>query len=73
MDGVQPVLLSSGLSSVFVMILYMTYKIFRHSRCKSNCCGKRVSFDIDLEEKLLKTNSATSIENEMDSSFKGIQ
>jgi hypothetical protein len=58
------IIASSGLSSVLVMTGYVIYKIFRHSRCKSNCCGKRMTLDIDLEESLLK--KSTSRENEMD-------
>lgn len=61
------VVASGGLSGILVLTGYITYKLFRHSRCKSNCCGKRMSLDVDLEETLLKkSNNGNTVENEVE-------
>lgn len=31
-------------------ILYVVWKLFKHSRCHSHCCGKEASLSVDLEE-----------------------
>jgi len=36
--------------SLVMMIVYMLYKVFKHSHCKSHCCGAKTQIDIDLED-----------------------
>lgn len=49
--------IAGGSSGAFVGFFYIIYKIFKHSRCVSSCCGYKSSLSIDLERGL---NSDTS-------------
>ena len=41
----------AGVSSGGVVgVLYVVWKLFKHSRCKSACCGKEASISVDLEK-----------------------
>ena len=40
----------SSLSSMVLMIGYIIYKVFKHSRCKSVCCGHKTEVSVDLQE-----------------------
>jgi len=31
-------------------LLYVIWKMFKHSRCRSNCCGRESSLSVDLEK-----------------------
>jgi len=31
-------------------IIYVIWKLFKHSRCRSVCCGKEASMSVDLEK-----------------------
>lgn len=45
----------AGVSSAMTMVLmagYMIYKLMKHSRCRSVCCGNKTEVQIDLEESL---------------------
>jgi len=39
----------SSLSSLVLMIGYVIYKVFKHSRCRSVCCGNKTEVSVDLE------------------------
>ena len=42
-------LITAGASSGMIAVLYALYKIFKHSKCTSKCCGRSVEMSIDLE------------------------
>ena len=35
-------------SGGILAIVYITYKLFKHSSCRSNCCGIKSSLQVDL-------------------------
>lgn len=37
-------------SGTVVGIVYVVWKLFKHSRCRSVCCGKEASVSVDLEK-----------------------
>jgi len=42
----------TNVSSVGTLVLaigYMIYKVLKHSRCKTLCCGNKTEVQIDLE------------------------
>ena len=41
-------LINAGITSGIVSILYAMYKIFKHSSCSSNCCGRKSNMEINL-------------------------
>lgn len=47
MDGFIDVL-TGGLSGLILTSAYLIYKIIKHARCKSSCCGYNSSIVIDL-------------------------
>ena len=44
------IIAAGGVSGGVVAVMYMAWKIFKHSRCKSSCCGKDASMSIDLDK-----------------------
>ena len=50
MDG--QAIAQSGISAGIVAILYALYKIFKHSDCTSSCCGRKTSFELNLNSPL---------------------
>jgi hypothetical protein len=40
--------ITSGISAGVTALLYIIYKLFKHSSCTSNCCGKKSEIHIDL-------------------------
>lgn len=44
---------TSGVSAGIVAILYALYKVFKHSRCTSTCCGWRNSMNVSLSSPFL--------------------
>ena len=53
--------ISSGITGGIIAIVYVAYKVFKHSACRSKCCGQVTEMQIDLEKGLLqsKGNSNT--------------
>ena len=47
--------LSGGATGVVLSIVYITYKLCKRSACRSSCCGAVSSFQLDLEEGLLRS------------------
>ena len=47
MDASSAVL-SGGVSSIIVAIVFGLYKIFKHSSCKSHCFGQEIDFQSDI-------------------------
>ena len=45
--------------SLVMLICYMVYKIFKHSHCRSVCCGSKTQIDIDLEDQSPATRQLT--------------
>jgi len=46
------VLTTAGLSTTFLLVIGMLYKIYsvvNHKRIRSNCCGKKLVASIDIE------------------------
>ena len=43
---------AGGSSGAIVGLFYIIYKIFRHSSCRSKCCGIKSSLSVDLEKGL---------------------
>lgn len=41
-------LINASITSGIVSIIYALYKIFKHSKCSSNCCGRISGISIDL-------------------------
>ena len=41
----------SSVGTLVMAIIYMIYKVVKHSRCRSLCCGNKTEVQIDLEEK----------------------
>jgi len=41
-------LINASITSGIVSIIYALYKIFKHSKCSSNCCGRTSDVSIDL-------------------------
>ena len=50
-------LLGGGTTGVVVAGVYIIYKCFKKSSCRSNCCGVKSSLSIDLEKGLVSENS----------------
>ena len=44
------IIASGGVSGGVVAVMYMAWKLFKHSRCKSACCGHEASMSVDLEK-----------------------
>ena len=44
--------IAGGSSGIILGIVYLVYKVFKHSSCASNCCGQKSSLSIDLEKGL---------------------
>ena len=49
MDNVDSILAGVGSGGV-IGLIYIVWKMFKHSRCRSHCCGKEASMSVDLEE-----------------------
>lgn len=45
---IQQTLLNGGVSGGIVALFYFTYKIFKRSRCSSNCCGYKNDLEVSL-------------------------
>lgn len=41
-------LLTGGISSSIIAILYVAYKLCKKSRCRSSCCGYSIETDVSL-------------------------
>jgi hypothetical protein len=41
---------AGGVSGGVIAIIYVVWKLFKHSRCKSACCGHEAAMSIDLEK-----------------------
>ena len=41
-------IISSGVTGAIIAILYVLYKVCKHSSCNSNCCGKKSSIEVNL-------------------------
>ena len=39
----------STVSTTILLVGYMIYKVLKHSRCRSLCCGNKTEVQIDLE------------------------
>lgn len=39
----------SSVGTLVMAICYMIYKVVKHSRCRSLCCGNKTEVQIDLE------------------------
>ena len=52
MDNAETILAGIGSGGV-IGLIYIMWKIFKHSRCRSRCCGKEASMSLDLEEGLV--------------------
>ena len=46
-------LASSGITGLVVCIAFVLYKLCKHSRCRSSCCGVRSSLSVDLKNSYL--------------------
>lgn len=44
----QNALLTGAISGAIISICGVFYKYFAHSRCRSKCCDKLISFNLDL-------------------------
>lgn len=51
--------ISSGVTGGIISIVYIVYKIFKHSACRSKCCGQTTELQIDLEKGLLQRKKPT--------------
>ena len=40
----------SSVGTLVMAIIYMIYKVVKHSRCRSLCCGNKTEVQIDLDE-----------------------
>jgi hypothetical protein len=40
----------SSVGTLVMAICYMIYKVVKHSRCRSLCCGNKTEVQIDLDE-----------------------
>jgi hypothetical protein len=38
----------SAITAGIVSVIYAVYKVFKHSNCTSNCCGRVSSLKVDL-------------------------
>ena len=57
---------NAGITSGIITLLYTIYKLFKHSSCTSNCCGRKTDFEINLtpprsESFMSKENKPTVI------------
>jgi hypothetical protein len=41
-------LISGGITGGIFSIIYIVYKMFKHSSCRSKCCGHDSSLNLDL-------------------------
>ena len=48
---------SGGTTGLVVGVVYILYKCFKKSSCRSNCCGLKSSISIDLEKGLSSEKS----------------
>lgn len=44
-----------GTTGVVLVSVLLAYKIFKHSTCRSRCCGATSSFQLDLDEQRQRT------------------
>jgi len=49
---------SSGITGVIVVVTYILYKVFKHSKCRSKCCGHETELQVDLENGLLRKSNS---------------
>jgi len=59
---------SSGIAGGIIAVVYVVYKIFKHSACRSKCCGHTTEIQIDLEKGLLQKKKPLLSLNSNDSS-----
>lgn len=59
-NNLIPSFIAGGSSGIIIGVIYIVYKIFKKSSCRSSCCGIKSSLSIDLEKGL---NSDTSEKN----------
>lgn len=57
MDDTLKGYIAGGSSGIILGCIYVVYKMFKHSSCRSNCCGHKSSLSVDLEKGL--TSSPT--------------
>lgn len=55
--------ISGGTTGMVVGVVYIVYKMCKRSSCRSNCCGHKSSFSIDLEKGLNSNDSDRSVSN----------
>jgi hypothetical protein len=49
MDGFPALTNISSATTTVILMGYMIYKVLKHSRCRSLCCGNKTEIRIDLE------------------------
>jgi len=62
--------ISSGLTGGIIAIIYVSYKILKHSSCRSKCCGQTTELQIDLEKGLLQNKSPSTKSDDIASTTK---
>lgn len=54
--------LITGISTGSVIgMIYLVWKMFKHSSCRSKCCGKEASMSVDLEKGESKRSPVSSV------------
>jgi hypothetical protein len=43
-------------------VIYVIWKLFKHSSCRSRCCGKEASMSVDLEKGFPSKSSPAVVE-----------
>lgn len=58
-------LLGGGTTGIVVAGVYIVYKCFKKSSCRSNCCGLKSSLSVDLERGLVSENSPETFKKDI--------
>jgi len=56
---------SSGITGGIIAVVYVLYKVFKHSACRSKCCGQMTELQVDLENGLLQNKSPSPKSNDI--------
>lgn len=59
--------ISSGIIGGILAIIYVAYKVLKHSACRSKCCGQTTELQLDLEKGLLQNKSISPKLNDIPS------